>query len=847
MRLVSFGSPAPRSSYVKRPAKCLEHWRAIERGLGRPNQSLARLMRPTLAFYGAARVDATGGASVMRRMWLLALAVFILPAVVSAGPFAQGAVAQPAFHGRVLDSSRAPIAGGRVTAVPAGRGATLATVTDQNGEFTLVLATGSYTLRIAAKGFLDVVERVNAPAGADASREFVLQVASVVETVDVSAPRGYQVPAAMTATKTPTLLRDVPQAVAVIPSSVIDDQRMSSMADVVRYVPGIGMAQGEGNRDAPIFRGNSSTSDFFVDGVRDDVQYFRDLYNVDRIEALKGPNAMIFGRGGVGGVINRVSRQADWGPSREVGLQVGSWENRRLTADFGQGVSDRAAVRVTGVYENSDSYRSAVGIERYGINPTVAFNLGPNTTLRAGYEFFHDDRTADRGISSFQGRPVDTDPSTFFGNPDLSSTDITANVLSSLLEHRFSPRVTIRNRVSYGDYDKFYQNVFPGAVNAAGTSVSISGYNNATARRNLFNQTDLTIIQRTGRVEHTLLAGVELGRQATDNIRLTGYFTTLGQNVTTVLVPLENPITSLPMDFRPGATDANNDGVATVASVYAQDQVALSRHVQAVVGLRYDHFDVDFHNNRTDAGFSSRDGLVSPRASLIYKPIEPVSVYGSYTLAYLPRAGEQLASLQLSNQALDPEEFRNYEVGAKWDFAPSLSFTAAVYRLDRGNVAVPDPFDPSVSILVDAQRTRGVEVGLAGNVTRAWSVLGGYAYQDGEITRSVSATAQAGATLGQLPKHSFSLWNKYAFTNALSAGLGVTSRAQMFTSTDNSVVLPSFTRVDAAVFYTIGRGVRAQVNVENLFDERYFASAHSNTNITPGSPRAVRVTLTTRF
>jgi catecholate siderophore receptor len=312
-------------------------------------------------------------------------------------------------------------------------------------------------------------------------------------------------------------------------------------------------------------------------------------------------------------------------------------------------------------------------------------------------------------------------------------------------------------------------------------------------------------------------------------------------------VPLDNPVTSLPVEFRPAASDADNHGVATVAAVYAQDQIALSRHLQAIVGLRFDSFDVDFTNHRTGAAFVSRDRLLSPRASLIYKPIDPVSVYGSYTLAYLPRAGEQLASLQVSNQALDPEEFRNYEVGAKWDVAPSLSFTAAVYRLDRGNVAVPDPLDPTVSILVDAQRTKGVELGLGGIVTRTWSIFGGYAYQDGEITRSLSASAQAGAALGQLPKHSLSLWNKVTLTGALSAALGLVSRGDVFASTDNAVVLPGFTRVDAAVFYRFTRGIRAQVNVENLFDEHYYASAHSNTNITPGSPRAIRVAVTTRF
>lgn len=647
--------------------------------------------------------------------------------------------------------------------------------------------------------------------------------------------------------KTPTVLRDIPQSITVINRTMIDDQRMVGMADVVRYVPGIGMAQGEGNRDTPIFRGNSSTADFFVDGVRDDVQYFRDLYNVERVEALKGPNAMIFGRGGVAGVLNRVSRQAGWSPTREFVVQGGSDDHRRVTMDLGQGMTSAAAARVTGVYERSDSYRQDVGIERYGINPTLAFALGDRTTFRAGYEFFHDERTADRGISSYQGRPVETDPSTFFGNPDVSTSDITANVLVGVLDHQFSPRASIRNRTSYGAYDKFYQNVFPGAVNAAGTAVSISGYNNSTDRTNLFSQTDLTLMQQTGTLEHTILAGVELGRQVTDNVRLTGYFHTLGPATTSVSVPLENPVTSLPVEFRPSATDANNHGVATVAAVYAQDQVALSKHFQAVLGLRYENFQVDFTNNRTGGEFASTDHLLSPRASLIFKPIAPMSIYGSYTVAYLPRAGEQLSSLQLSNQALDPEEFRNYEIGAKWDMTPSFSFTAAVYRLNRGNVIVADPNDPAVSLLVDAQRTSGVELGVGGFLTPIWSITGGYAYQDGEITRSLSATVQAGAVLAQLPKHSFALWNKVDLASRWSVGLGIVTRSEMFTSTDNTVRLPGYARIDAAVFYSITRGIRAQVNVENLFDEGYFLSAHNNTNITPGSPRAVRVSLTTRF
>jgi catecholate siderophore receptor len=726
-------------------------------------------------------------------------------------------------------------------------GAPLSAVTNQQGEFEIPLTPGGYTVRVSANGFVDASRRVTVSQGATTAADFALAVAGIQESVRVEAASGYSTPAVSSATKTTTPLRDVPQAVTVVTSALIADQRMSSMADVTRYMPGVGFAQGEGNRDTPILRGNSSTSDFFVDGVRDDVQYFRDVYNIDRVEALKGPNAMIFGRGGVGGVINRVTRQAGWGQSREASLQFGSWDNKRFTADVGRGLNQSVALRATALFENSDSYRHGTGVERYGFNPTVAFRVGPDTTLRASYEFFHDERVADRGISSFNGRPVEADPGTFFGDPSRSPTEATVNFVSSVVEHRFSPRITLRNRLSYGDYDKFYQNVFPGAVNAAATTVAISAYNNATTRQNLFNQTDLIVSAQTARFGHTLLFGTEFGRQETDNFRQTGFFSSLGANVTSVNAPLTAPTISLPVEFRQNATDADDHGVTTIASVYAQDQIVLTSRVQAVVGLRFDSFNADLTNNRTATDFTSDDGVLSPRVGLIYKPVLPLSLYGSYSLTYLPRAGEQLSSLSLTNQALDPEEFRNYEFGAKWDVVRSFSFTAALYRLDRGNVIVPDPNDPASSILVDAQRTKGLELGLNGQITRAWSMAGGYAYQDGEITRSISATAQAGAVLAQLPKHSFSLWNKYDVTPRLAAALGVIYRSDVFTSTDNLVVLPSWARVDAAVYYNLTSTVRAQVNIENLFDENYYLNAHSNTNITPGSPRAIRLALTTRF
>ena len=210
-----------------------------------------------------------------------------------------------------------------------------------------------------------------------------------------------------TATKSSALIRDVPQSIAIVNTALVRDQGMKSMADVVRYVPGVSMGQGEGNRDQPTIRGNATTADFFVDGARDDAQYFRDLYNLERVEAIKGSNAMIFGRGGGGGILNRVTKEAHWVSQREVSAEGGTFGERRITADLQQKVSSSVAARLNSVYEHSDLFRNGTSLERSGINPTVSLaSTSRRTRLSLGYEHFNDRRTADRGIPSFQLKQI---------------------------------------------------------------------------------------------------------------------------------------------------------------------------------------------------------------------------------------------------------------------------------------------------------------------------------------------------------------------------------------------------------------------------------------------------------
>lgn len=667
-----------------------------------------------------------------------------------------------------------------------------------------------------------------------ANQAVTLDSIEIVESGD-----SYQVKSTKSATKTDTPLRNIPQSISVVTDKQIKDQNMQGMADVVRYVPGVQMAQGEGHRDAPILRGTISTADFYVDGMRDDVQYLRDLYNSERVEVLKGSSGMIFGRGGTGGLINRVTKQAGWQDRNEIGLSYGSWDKRRITTDVNKGINEQVAVRMNAMFEDSNSYRDHVDVERWGINPTATFRLGDATTLEVGYEHFEDNRVVDRGVPSFNGKPLKLKESTYIGNPDLSDSTAQVDALNARISHEFANGSTLVNQTRYADYEKFYGNVFPGAYNNSTKTIGIAAYTSATDRKNLINQTDYTFSVDTFGIGHTVLTGMELSRQVTDNYRQSGVFASSNKSV-----GLDDTIYRLPISFaNNGGSDANNRSVAETAALYVQDQIELNSQWEAIVGVRYDNFKVDLDNRNNNTELSSSDELFSPRAGLIYKPLDNLSLYTSYTIAHVPRAGEQLAGLTLGNRALDPEKFINKEIGAKWDITERMAATLALYRLDRTNVAVADPNNPGQSILVDGQRVKGVELGLSGNLTDAWQITGGYAYQESEVL----AGNDKGNKIAQVPRNSISLWNRYDFNSQWGVGLGAVYQSDVFAGADNTVKMPSFTRVDAALYYTVNPQLKLQLNVENLFDEEYYTSAHSNTNIVPGAPLAMGVSANVTF
>ena len=400
---------------------------------------------------------------------------------------------------------------------------------------------------------------------------------------------GYKADNSVTATKTDTPLLDIPQSIAVVTRERLDDQGLRSMAEVLRYIPGTTVGQGEGNRDQITLRGQNTTADFFLDGVRDDVQYYRSLYNIERVEVLKGPFALIFGRGGSGGIINRVQKTPSADALAIVGTasvnSFGAWD---VAADINSPISSNAALRLNANYENLDNHRDFFGGERYAINPYLAIDLG-RWKLGLSYEYVKDDRVTDRGVPSIAttagepNRPIPGYRDTFFGTPGVNRTGAEAHIVKARLDGELAANLNWSTTVLFGDYDKYYTNVFAnGAASGQTGTVALSSYIDPTKRRNFIAQTNLAWNVKAGPIDNKILIGLEYGDQDSANQRRNGTLSSSTLNLANIVYPT--------VTFGGLARDTVSN--VQFFSAYAQDQISFGKHVDVVVGLRYDRFQI---------------------------------------------------------------------------------------------------------------------------------------------------------------------------------------------------------------------------------------------------------------
>ena len=657
------------------------------------------------------------------------------------------------------------------------------------------------------------------------------------------------------ALKTPTPIIDVPQSLSIVSSDDIALRGFDSISDIVDYTPGVNTSQGEGHRDAVVFRGVRSTADFFVDGIRDDVQYYRPLYNVEQLEILRGPNALFFGRGGTGGILNRVTKKGIIGEDFHAYIiSSNTFGATEAQLDSNVAINENTAFRLNLFYEGLENHRDYFDGDRYGVNPTIRFQPDENTIIDLSYEYIDHERFIDRGIpTGTDGKPVKGFEDIVFGDPELNESTLEAHVVRALLQHNFSDNLKANFSASYGDYDKFYQNLYTDKYVESTNLVTLDGYADATERQNTVLSGNLIGKFFTADIEHTVIFGAEYINTDSDQDRLNANWTT-----TTPANPnSDKEDFTAPGPFTINGTGVNSEGFLTtvaytdpnddtradinVYSFYVQDEIQLLKQLQLVLGARFDSFDIsvkDVVDNGTRG--SQKDEEVTPRLGIVYKAKENVSVYASYSETFLPQSGEQFANL--GDEGLDPDEFINLEAGVKWDFSQSLSFAASIFKIEQDVFEIKD--NGFNRVKVESEIT-GFETQLQGRLTENWFITAGYSYLDGEVGDQDPKVD--GNRPRELPEHMFSCWNRYQVTEKLGLGLGLIYQDESYITEDNDTKLPSYARLDAAAYYTVSENLRLQLNIENLTDTLYFPNSHADHQVTVGPPIHARFSINGRF
>jgi catecholate siderophore receptor len=657
------------------------------------------------------------------------------------------------------------------------------------------------------------------------------------------------------ALKTPTPILDVPQSLSIVTSEQILRRGFTSVSDIIEYLPGVSMSQGEGHRDAVVFRGVRSTADFFIDGVRDDVQYYRPLYNLEQLEVLRGPNALLFGRGGTGGILNRVTKKAEIGSNfSQITGYADSFGAGGLQGDVNVGLTDSVAFRLNAMAEGLDNHRDHFDGERIGVNPTARVSFNESTRLDLSYEYVDHERFIDRGIpTGSNGDPVERFDRVVFGDPNVNVTRLKAHIFMANLEHRFSDSMKGKVTAFYGDYDKLYQNFYAASYSEANSPgvVTLDGYVDTMQRENLILSVNLIKEVSFANMSHRFLLGAEFVDTSSDQDRWNTYWSETADDKETFSVARPMGIIGgvgtnalggrTVNDFTVDQNDDTRVGVE-VASFYLQDEMAVTNYLDIVLGARFDQFEIDVFNVPADDSRSKQDEEVSPRLGLVLKPMENMSLYASYSESFLPRSGEQFANINGSKGQLDADTFANTELGFKWDISPALSFTAAVFEIEQESPQVADN-DPETLDVIKSE-TDGFELQLEGQLTEAWYISAAYSYLDGE---QMGRTGSKGLRPRELPENMFSVWNFVQFTPKLGAGLGLTYQDESFINNSNTARLPSYTRVDAALYYKWSDDLRVQLNFENLGDTVYFPSSHSTHQASVGAPFNARLAVTMDF
>lgn len=649
---------------------------------------------------------------------------------------------------------------------------------------------------------------------------------------------GYNPSRTSTATGTDTPIRDVPFSIQVIPQEVIEDRNVVELGDALETAGSIVSAGGRGTsvfgpgfliRGFPvngfpsrgIFRGGIPTVSLAPLSTRD----------IERVEILRGPASVLFGQGDPGGIINLVPKEPLSEPFYEASFTAGSFDTYRGALDFSGPLGTLPSVRyrVNVSYENFGSFRDFVDGERVLFSPTLTWDIGENTSLNVYGQYVSDRETIDEGIIATEDGIVDLPRDRFLGE-DFGEFSQDQFRLGYQLNHQFNDVFSVRHAFQYFQFEpRRFAPLFNSFDPATGDLERLAFFAGGITRQ-IFTNAELLSQFNTGSVEHQVLLGVEYRH---DDDEPEFQFSELFEPINV----FDPDYTNDPYDIDPEFF--RDDTIDTIA-VYLQDQVEILPNLILLAGVRFDSVD-QFRTTRSEgeprAEFEQIDSEFTPRFGIVYQPIEPISLYASFTRSFNPSFG---TSRNPDDTTFEPETGRQFEVGIKADITDQLSLTFAAFDIRKQNVSTPDPDNPFFSVQTGEVASRGLELNLGGEVLPGWDITAAYTLLDAFV--SEDNTDVVGNDLANVPDNQFSLWNTYEIQRGdlagLGFGLGFFFVGDRPGNLSNTFELPSYFRTDAALFYRRDNW-RAQVNIENLFDIEYFTSSDEFLGVTPGAPLTV--------
>ena len=648
-----------------------------------------------------------------------------------------------------------------------------------------------------------------------------------------------------TATRTSTPVRYVPQAIDSVKTSNVASYGTNDIGDALSGMPNVS-SSADTRFDSLRIRGFDASNDFYLDGIRDDSQYKRDLHNIERVEVLKGPAAVLYGRGSQGGIVNRVSKIPEFGRRSTIEAQAGSEDLRSLYADLSSDPSENISLRLNMGNMDENSFRDGVSGNRQLFAPSMSWQLTPDLNWLVQYEYSRYNRTPDRGIPGINGRPADVGRDTTYGN-DHDFIDDKSQSLRSKLTYEINDNWQLRQTLGVFKLDSDFDNTYLTGYTPATNKVTRQHWQQDLTTRNVYNNVELEGGFDTLGLEHRLLTGIEIGSQRRDP---TLY------NAATGRTPGARPVPSLDLynpnrDLRhTGSMQVSSNSHTEVESraVYVQDQLRLNDQWQVLAGLRYDTFDIESTNKLRNISEDRDSHSTSPRVGLVWTPLQNHSFYASWSKTFSPVGGGLIGitpGAAGNTNDLSPELTKQKEIGVKSDWLDDrLSTTLAIYDLELYNRRTTDPNDPTLTVMSGLQRSRGIELTATGNLVGNWYMRGGVGMQDAKIEKDNNGLE--GKRINNVAKHNGSLFLTWKPEMGWYGETGLTLVGQRYADNANTTVLPGYGRWDALVGYRFKDwDLRAALN--NITDREYYASATSQYQIQPGAPRSVVMTGTYSF